>query len=167
MKTIASLLIAVLCITNASAQRFDNHKVYLANDGLISSSVNIIPELTFSIKKDNRYSWAKYKIDKDKVTFSATENTTKNNRTCNFVLLDVDGNAVDTLEVIQLGKITTTSNAVGTTTSQAKSSTSTTRRSSTSSSRKTSGGQCAAITKRGTRCSRRAASGSVYCWQHQ
>jgi endonuclease YncB( thermonuclease family) len=27
-------------------------------------------------------------------------------------------------------------------------------------------GQCAAITKKGTRCKRNAASGSAYCWQH-
>lgn len=28
-------------------------------------------------------------------------------------------------------------------------------------------GQCQAITKKGTRCSRKAQSGSAYCWQHQ
>jgi len=28
-------------------------------------------------------------------------------------------------------------------------------------------GRCQAITKKGTRCSRRAQSGSRYCWQHQ
>jgi hypothetical protein len=27
-------------------------------------------------------------------------------------------------------------------------------------------GQCQAITKKGTQCSRRAQAGSVYCWQH-
>jgi len=27
--------------------------------------------------------------------------------------------------------------------------------------------QCAAITKKGTRCSRKASQGSAYCWQHQ
>jgi len=29
------------------------------------------------------------------------------------------------------------------------------------------GGQCQAITKKGTRCSRQAKAGSSYCWQHQ
>ena len=33
--------------------------------------------------------------------------------------------------------------------------------------KKSYGGQCAATTKRGTRCSRSASSGSIYCWQHQ
>ena len=28
-------------------------------------------------------------------------------------------------------------------------------------------GQCQAITKKGTQCSRRAQAGSSYCWQHQ
>ena len=27
-------------------------------------------------------------------------------------------------------------------------------------------GQCAATTKKGTRCSRKAKAGSAYCWQH-
>lgn len=31
----------------------------------------------------------------------------------------------------------------------------------------TQASQCAAITKKGTRCSRSAQSGSKYCWQHQ
>lgn len=30
----------------------------------------------------------------------------------------------------------------------------------------TSSGQCAATTKKGTRCSRRASAGSIYCYQH-
>ncbi len=30
-----------------------------------------------------------------------------------------------------------------------------------------SDGRCAAITKKGTRCKRKAASGSIYCWQHK
>ena len=33
--------------------------------------------------------------------------------------------------------------------------------------KKTSSGQCAAITKKGTRCKRKAEPGSIYCWQHQ
>ena len=33
--------------------------------------------------------------------------------------------------------------------------------------KKTSSRQCAAITKKGTRCKRNAAPGSIYCWQHQ
>jgi hypothetical protein len=32
--------------------------------------------------------------------------------------------------------------------------------------RAASSGQCAATTKKGTRCSRNAAAGSSYCWQH-
>ncbi len=27
--------------------------------------------------------------------------------------------------------------------------------------------QCEAVTKKGTRCKRKASSGSIYCWQHQ
>jgi hypothetical protein len=32
---------------------------------------------------------------------------------------------------------------------------------------KTASRQCAAITKNGTRCKRRAEPGSIYCWQHR
>jgi hypothetical protein len=38
---------------------------------------------------------------------------------------------------------------------------------SASSKSKSASRQCAAITKKGTRCKRRAAPGSIYCWQHQ
>ena len=33
--------------------------------------------------------------------------------------------------------------------------------------RAASGGQCKAVTKKGTRCKRKAQPGSDYCWQHQ
>lgn len=32
---------------------------------------------------------------------------------------------------------------------------------------KTASRQCAAITKKGTRCKRNAEAGSIYCWQHR
>ena len=56
------------------------------------------------------------------------------------------------------------SEANNTSTSLSKS-VSTTNKSSYNSFRST-GGQCAARTKKGTRCSRKAAAGSIYCWQH-
>ena len=68
------------------------------------------------------------------------------------------GNAVDTLKVEQNGKISTS-----TINSASRLAGSTTRGSSTKS---VSGGQCAARTKKGSRCSRKAAAGSIYCWQH-
>jgi len=38
---------------------------------------------------------------------------------------------------------------------------------STSTTRQSVSKQCAAITKKGTRCKRKAAPGSIYCWQHK
>ncbi len=32
---------------------------------------------------------------------------------------------------------------------------------------RTTASRCVAITKKGTRCSRKASAGSTYCWQHQ
>lgn len=168
-----SLLLAIIMYAGiANAQRFDSHKVYLTTNGVGSRTVKIKPTTSFTIKKDNRISWAKYKIDNGEVTFSATANTTTNNRSCDFVLIDKEGNPVDTLEVIQAGKISMTavrnaSKLAGSTTSTKLKTTTTTRKSSTTSSRSSYGGQCAATTKKGRRCTRQAASGSIYCWQHK
>lgn len=98
----------LFCAGIANAQRFDSHKVYLTDNGIGSQTVKVKSGATFTIKKDDRYSWAKYKIGNGEVTFCASANTTTNNRSCVFVLIDKDGNPVDTLEVIQTGKVTTT-----------------------------------------------------------
>lgn len=169
----SSLFLAIMMFAGiANAQRFDNHKVYLATNGVGSRTVKVKPASSFTIKKDNRISWAKYKIGNGEVTFSATANTTTNNRSCDFVLIDKDGKPVDTLEVIQTGKASTSavrnaSKLAGSTTSTKPKTTTTTRKSSTSSSRSSYGGQCAATTKKGRRCTRQASSGSIYCWQHK
>ena len=89
-----------------------------------------------------------------------TVNTSHNNRNCSLILLNEDETPVDTLEVIQTGTVSTTaSRIVGT-------STRTSNKKSSSTSSRSLGGQCAARTKKGTRCSRRASAGSIYCWQH-
>lgn len=172
MKFSLFLLAAMMFAGIANAQRFDSHKVYLATNGVGSRTIKVKPASPFTIKKDNRILWAKYKIGDGEVTFSATANTTTNNRSCDFVLFDKEGNPVDTLEVIQAGKVSTSavkkaSKLAGSTTSTKPKTTTTTRKSSTSSSHVSYGGQCAATTKKGRRCSRQASSGSIYCWQHK
>lgn len=143
-----------------SAQRFDTHKVYLPNNVYLSQTIKINPATKFSIKKDNRFSWVKYEAQNAAVKISVKANTSHNNRSCSLVLLNEAETPVDTLEVIQAGTVSATvSKIVGTTTR-----TSTKKSSSTSS--RSIGGQCAARTKKGTRCSRRASTGSIYCWQH-
>ena len=101
--------------------------------------------------------WAKYEIVDKAIKISATVNRTRNNRSCSLILLDGEGNSTDTLEVVQTGKISST-NTTGTTRTVGT---------STKSSRTSYGGQCAATTKKGRRCSRKAAAGSIYCWQHK
>lgn len=173
MRLSTLLLMLSFCLGFANAQRFDSHKVYLTNNGIGTQTVKVKHTISFTIKKDNRITWAKYKIENGKVIFSATANSTTNNRSCDFVLIDKNGNPVDTLEVIQAGKISTTAvknvtKAVSPASStKPKTTTTTTRKSTTSSSRSSYGGQCAATTKKGRRCTRQAASGSIYCWQHK
>ena len=155
----------VTCSLSVSAQRFETHKVYLSDNGILQTIVKIKPAVKFSIKKDNRYSWAKYEEQSAAVKICLTTNTSKISRSCNFVLLDETNAPVDTLEVIQSGKVSTTvSKVASSSTTRSKSATST-KKTSSSSSRST-GGQCAARTKKGTRCSRQASAGSIYCWQH-
>lgn len=153
IKFLVTIIFAVIC-SNVAAQRFEIRKVTLSDVGGISRTVKIKGTSAFSIKKDSRMTWVKYETIDKTIKISATTNTTKNNRSCSFILLDGEGNPTDTLEVVQTGKISSvnsTTKAVGT---------------STKSSKSASGGQCAARTKKGARCSRRAAAGSIYCWQH-
>lgn len=139
------------------AQRFGRHEVSLPDKGILTATVKIRPPYTFSIKKDNRQTWAEYEINDNFVFFTASVNNTKDNRNCTFILLDGEGNPVDTLKLTQLGKVSTkTSNlANGKNVSSKKTSTNS-----------SGGGQCAARTKKGTRCSRQSSPGSIYCWQH-
>ena len=171
MRQIGIMLVFMLCAAIADAQRFESHKVYLTNNGVGSRIIKVKPSTSFTIKKDNRMTWAKYQIGNGQVTITATANTTTNNRSCDFVLIDKAGNPVDTLQVIQAGTVSATtvrtaSKLAGTTTTS-QSRTATMRKSSTSSSRTSYGGQCAATTKKGRRCTRQASSGSIYCWQHK
>lgn len=138
----------IVSSSTVSAQRFETKKVYLSGYGEPTKTIKIEPIAKFSIKKANRCSWASYEELNSAVKISVTANTSKKSRSCSFVLLDETKTPVDTLEVVQEGKVS------------AKPS-----KAATSSSR-SSGGQCAAITKKGTRCSRKASAGSRYCWQH-
>ena len=155
-------LIAILCVMfvsiTASAQKFEIHKVVMEDNGIATKSVKIKFASTFSIKKDNRVKWITFETADKSVTIKVAANTTKKSRSCNLVLLDEKGNAVDTLKVEQNGKISTsTINSASRLAGRAA---------KASSSKSVSGGQCAARTKKGTRCSRKAAAGSIYCWQH-
>lgn len=172
MRLSTIFLMLIFCLGFAYAQKFENHKVYLTNTGVVTRTVKIKHSTSFTIKKDNRITWAKYRIGNGEVTFSATANSTTNNRSCDFVLIDKNGNPVDTLEVVQAGKVSSTAvknvtKAVSSSSSTKPKTTNTTSRKSTKSSSQSSyGGQCAATTKKGRRCSRQASSGSIYCWQH-
>jgi len=158
LKSLVVALGVMLVSITASAQKFETHKVVMADNGISTKSVKIKPALSFSVKKDNRVKWITFETDNKSITIKATANTTKNSRSCDLVLLDENGNAVDTLIVEQNGKISTS-----TLSTASRLAGSSTRRSATKS---VSGGQCAARTKKGSRCSRKATAGSIYCWQH-
>ena len=165
MKCLVAILFAVIS-SAVSAQKFETRKVILSDNAGIPRTVQIIGASSFSIRKDGRMTWAKYETIDRAVKVSASVNTTKNNRSCSLILLDGEGNPTDTLEVIQTGKISSTNSSVKTIGTSAGSSRSTIKTVGKSS-RSSSGGQCAATTKKGTRCSRKAAAGSIYCWQHK
>lgn len=153
-----AFVFVVVGSSTLSAQKFETHKIYLSDNEGLTETVRIKPAAKFSIKKDNRHSWAKYEELNAAIKISVTANTSKKDRSCTFVLLDKTNTPVDTLEVIQTGKNATT---VSKATTHSKSTTSSQKASS-----KTTGGRCAATTKKGTRCSRNASAGSRYCWQH-
>ena len=143
------LIVTINCVT-VLGQKFGRHEVSLPDKGILTATVKISPPYTFSIKKDNHQSWAEYEISDNYVFLTASVNTKKDSRNCIFILFDGEGNPVDTLKLTQLGKVSTTASKLA-------------NRNTVKSS---GGGQCAARTKKGTRCSRKAATGSIYCWQH-
>lgn len=159
----ATIIFNISLIT--SAQRFETNKVYLSDDGSLTQTIKIEAMANFSIKKDYRHAWAKCEEQNAAVKISVTDNTSSNSRSCFFILLDETNTPVDTLEVIQSGKVSTTISEVANTSTSSSKNVSSTNESSSSSLR-SMGGQCAAITKKGTRCSRNASAGSIYCWQH-
>lgn len=144
------LLIVTLSSVTAFAQRFERHEVSLPDKGILTATVKIRPPYTFSIKKDNRLSWAEYEISDNFVFFTASVNTKKDSRKCIFILVDREGNPVDTLHLTQLGMVATPASKLA----------------NGNNVKSSGGGQCAARTKKGSRCSRKAAAGSIYCWQH-
>jgi len=168
--TIRLLVVLLFTLVNSltvSAQRFGTHLVYLSDDNRASKIVSIKSDNPFSIKTNNRFSWIKYEVLDESVSITASDNNTESTRNDSLFLLDETGKAVDTLLIIQTAKTTstnvTTITKVG---GSSKTTTTSARKKSAGSSKHISAGQCAAITKKGTRCSRRAAAGSRYCWQH-
>ena len=147
-----------------SAQKFEIHQVYMSNGGGEVRTIKIKAADKFSLKK-NVCSWVEYEELSDRVQLIATRNTSKNSRSCKIFLLDDSGFSTDTLEIIQTGRLSgTVSKVAGASTIVSGGAAVAKKKSSTSN--KSTGGQCAARTKKGTRCSRRASAGSPYCWQH-
>lgn len=107
LKSLVVALGVMLVSITASAQKFETHKVVMADNGISTKSVKIKPASSFSVKKDNRVKWITFETDNKSITIKVTANTTKNSRSCDLVLLDENGNAVDTLIVEQNGKIST------------------------------------------------------------
>lgn len=150
------ILFATFFYVTGYAQKFGKHEVCLPDNGILTATVKILPPYTFSVKKDNQLTWVEYEISDNFVFFKASVNKTKENRFCSFTLLDGEGNPVDTIKIKQLGIVANKASAKAVSTK--KSSTST---------KSYGGGQCAARTKKGTRCSRKTSAGSIYCWQHR
>lgn len=167
MRLLVALLFTLLNSLTMSAQRFGKHLVFISDDEHASEIVSIKSDNPFSVKTNNRFSWVKYEVLGESVRINVSANNTESTRNDSLFLLDETGIAVDTLRIVQTAKttltnVTSNTKAVG----SSKTTTSSARNKSASSSKHISTGQCAAITKKGTRCSRRASSGSCYCWQH-
>lgn len=164
----ATLFLFVVYSIGAFSQRFEDKKVFLSDKDTVSKYILVNTRTPFSIQKDSDITWAKHVIYDIAIKIHTSINTQKDKRTCQFFLLDENGNPVDTLEVVQLGKSDNTNlRPIVSSTGSALTRTNSTKSKSSSSSKTSYGGQCAAITQKGTRCSRKAAAGSIYCWQHK
>lgn len=167
MRLLVGLLFAFFSSLTMCAQRFGTHQVFLSDDGSASKTVSVKSNNPFSIKKDNRFTWVKYEVHDKSIRISASANKTQKARNYTLVLLDEVGNPVDTLEIVQAAMtLSTNAKTLTKVTGASNTRTKTTLSKSSSTSKGSYGGQCAARTKKGTRCSRKASAGSIYCWQH-
>lgn len=169
VKYFVTITFAIINSVLVSAQRFETREVYFSGYKNLTRTIKVRTDTKFSIKKDYRVTWIDCETYDNTVKIKATINSLNEKRSCSIILLDEAGYSVDTLEVIQYGKAANTgfnsaSKAASTSNTQSKKSSIFSRTSSSSS--RSTGGQCAARTKKGTRCSRQASAGSIYCWQH-
>ena len=114
-RTFALVILCFSYFVTLSAQKFEIHQVYMSNGGGEVRTVKIKAADNFSLKK-NVCSWVKYEELSDGVQLIATRNTSKNSRSCKFILLDDSGFSTDTLEIIQTGRLSGTVSKVATNT---------------------------------------------------
>ena len=163
---------------NAQTLKFARHHLDISSERY-TDAINIVADIEFAIKKSSSISgdWCDYTLNGKSLSISIAKNQTGKVRTCRFVIYNVERNMSDTLVVRQKIAVSgSKTNMVGTRISNraigssASRKVATTNRSASRSSStrsRISSGQCAATTKKGYRCSRRASAGSAYCWQHQ
>ena len=102
-----------------------------------------------SVEPINYCNWVSdFDVRFEKIYIQVDTNDTDRDRECLFVVYSNKFNISDTFNVFQQIGVDTSGNpSIG---------------GSSSASRN----QCAARTKKGKRCKRRASKGSIYCWQH-
>ena len=94
-------------------------------------------------------SWVSdFDVRYEKIYIQVDTNDTGRDRECLFVAYSNRFNTTDTFKVFQQKGVKLSES------------------SSSGGSSSASSGQCAARTKKGKRCKRRASKGSIYCWQH-
>lgn len=162
MKNILIVIVSLI-ISGCSDYEVEEYNMLSVYGGVYASyysqesKVKVITTLdNFDAKGIGKCSWINLRCDYSYVNVSVSENKSTEDRECFVEVYNDRYNLRDTFCVYQYGMPTTVESGNGGGGSVGGSSgTNVTSR------------RCAAITKKGTRCERTAAKGSIYCWQHK
>lgn len=157
------LAIASLVMSGCSDYEIEEYNILFVYGSVYTYSfqsedkVEVITTLDkFNARGIGDCSWIDYKCDYPYVNVSVSENKSTKDRECLVEVYNDKYNLRDTFIVHQYGVYVPSGGGNGGGSgSGGGSGTNVTKR------------RCAAKTKKGTRCKRTAAKGSIYCWQHK
>lgn len=157
------LLLSLMLISGCGDYEVDEYNMLSVYGSVYTYSfqsedkVEVITTLNdFKARGIGDCSWIDYKCDYPYVNVSVSENKSTEDRECFVEVYNDKYNLRDTFRVYQYGVYVPSDGGNGSGSGVGGGSgTNETKR------------RCAAKTKKGTRCKRTAAKGSIYCWQHK
>lgn len=120
-----------------------------------STEIKVVSNIDFEVEPKEYYYWVDYDNKENTISVKIEGNYSNDKRECFLIAKNETRDISDTLKITQEGyPASSGGNNNGGSINGGGSSSTTSR-------------QCAARTKKGTRCKRTASKGSIYCWQHK
>lgn len=120
-----------------------------------STEIKVVSNIDFEVEPKEYYYWVDYDNTENTILVKIEGNYSNDKRECLLIAKNETRDISDTLKIAQEGYPAFSGDNNNGGSINGGGSSSTTSR------------QCAARTKKGTRCKRTASKGSIYCWQHK